>query len=182
MVRKVRITVTPAKQQEILAAVDWTALRARTDDEVDQAIADDPEASPLTEAEAMALRLQAIRRRMALSQTRFAERFHIPVATLRDWEQARRQPDAAVWAYIQVRAQGWCDGSARNEAEPGWPTQGPGVDLSARWQTHMPEASGVSFPPTLPLSWPALCRPATTCEPRTHDVVDGRAKPGHDSG
>jgi putative transcriptional regulator len=50
----------------------------------------------------MAIRLQIIRKRMNLSQTQFAEQFHIPVATLRDWEQARRQPDAAVWAFIQV--------------------------------------------------------------------------------
>ena len=73
-----------------------------TEDEIEQAVASDPDASPLTESEAMALRVQAIRKRMGLSQPQFAERFHIPVATLRDWEQARRQPDAAVWAYIQV--------------------------------------------------------------------------------
>src|SRR4051794_24371178 len=96
------VTAAPEKRADIVASVDWDALRARTDDEINQAIANDPNASPLTEAEGMALRVQAIRKRMGLSQTRFAERFHIPVATLRDWEQARRQPDAAVWAYIQV--------------------------------------------------------------------------------
>ena len=96
------MTITPEKRREIMEAVDWDALRAMTEDEIEQAVASDPEASPLTESEAMALRVQAIRKRMGLSQTQFAERFHIPVATLRDWEQARRQPDAAVWAYIQV--------------------------------------------------------------------------------
>ena len=102
MAKDLRKTVTPAEQQEIRESIDWEALRAMTDQEIDQAIADDPDASPVTPAEGMALRLQAIRKRMGLSQSQFAERFQIPVATLRDWEQARRQPDAAVWAYIQV--------------------------------------------------------------------------------
>lgn len=35
----------------------------------------------------------AIRKRLGLSQTKFAERFGIPAATIRDWEQGRRVPD-----------------------------------------------------------------------------------------
>jgi len=38
--------------------------------------------------------VKAIRAKTKLSQTKFAERLHIPVATLRDWEQHRRSPDA----------------------------------------------------------------------------------------
>jgi putative transcriptional regulator len=102
MAKEVRLTVTPEKRDEIRRSINWDRLRAMADDEIDQAIGDDPDTAPLTEAEGMALRLQSIRKRMNLSQSRFADRFHIPVATLRDWEQARRQPDAAVWAYIQV--------------------------------------------------------------------------------
>jgi putative transcriptional regulator len=102
MVKEVRKTVKAAEQEAIRQSIKWELLRAMTDQEIDQAIADDPDASPLTSAEGMALRLQSIRQRMGLSQSQFAERFQIPVATLRDWEQARRQPDAAVWAYIQV--------------------------------------------------------------------------------
>jgi putative transcriptional regulator len=88
--------------EAIKQSIDWDRQHAMTDAEIDQAIADDPDASPLTETEGMALRLQSVRRCMNLSQSEFAERFHIPVATLRDWEQARRRPDATVWAYIQV--------------------------------------------------------------------------------
>ncbi len=41
---------------------------------------------------------------LGLSQTEFAERFHVPVGTLRDWEQARTMaPDFAV-AYVRVIA------------------------------------------------------------------------------
>ena len=72
MAREVRKTVTPAMQQEIRQSIDWETLRAMTDAQIDQAIADDPDASPLTPAEGMALRLQAIRKRLGLSQSQFA--------------------------------------------------------------------------------------------------------------
>jgi putative transcriptional regulator len=35
----------------------------------------------------------AIRRRLGLSQARFASRFGLSAATVRDWEQKRRNPD-----------------------------------------------------------------------------------------
>ena len=39
---------------------------------------------------------------LGLSQQEFANRFHVPVGTLRDWEQARaRAPDFAI-AYVRV--------------------------------------------------------------------------------
>lgn len=42
---------------------------------------------------------------LGLSQAEFAARFHVPVGTLRDWEQARATaPDFAV-AYVQVIGQ-----------------------------------------------------------------------------
>ena len=42
---------------------------------------------------------------LGLSQSEFAARFHVPVGTLRDWEQARTTaPDFAV-AYVQVIGQ-----------------------------------------------------------------------------
>jgi putative transcriptional regulator len=39
---------------------------------------------------------------LSLSQAQFAAQFQIPLATLKDWEQGRRQPEAAAWAYLQV--------------------------------------------------------------------------------
>lgn len=39
-----------------------------------------------------------------LSQPVFAERYGIPVASLRDWEQGRRAPDAAAESYLRVIA------------------------------------------------------------------------------
>ena len=47
-------------------------------------------------------RVKISRRALSLSQEEFAARFHIPVGTLRDWEQGRKDPDAAAQAYLVV--------------------------------------------------------------------------------
>ena len=46
----------------------------------------------------------ALRRRLRLSQGAFATLFGIPLATVKDWEQGRRQPDAPARAYLRVIA------------------------------------------------------------------------------
>jgi putative transcriptional regulator len=47
----------------------------------------------------------ALRRRLRLSQGAFATLFGIPLATVKDWEQGRRTPDAPARAYLRVIAQ-----------------------------------------------------------------------------
>jgi putative transcriptional regulator len=47
-----------------------------------------------------AIDTRAIRKKLNLTQQQFAARYHIPVATLRDWEQGRRVPDAPARALI----------------------------------------------------------------------------------
>ncbi len=42
-----------------------------------------------------AVDVAAIRKKLRLSQAAFAERYGLPVSTLRDWEQNRRSPDRA---------------------------------------------------------------------------------------
>jgi putative transcriptional regulator len=63
---------------------------------------------PLTEAQlGRMVRITPVKRlriELGLSQTEFAERFHIPVGTLRDWEQRRSEPDQAVQAYLKIIA------------------------------------------------------------------------------
>jgi putative transcriptional regulator len=46
----------------------------------------------------------AIRKRLALSQTQFARKFGLPVATVRDWEQGRRNPDSPARTLLKVIA------------------------------------------------------------------------------
>jgi putative transcriptional regulator len=70
-------------------------------------VAGDPDAASLLSDEEIeralfADRVRAIRAALHLSQNAFAERFRIPAASLRDWEQGRRLPDAATQAYLTV--------------------------------------------------------------------------------
>ena len=44
------------------------------------------------------------RQATGLSQAAFAERYGIPAASLRDWEQGRRSPDSATKSYLRVIA------------------------------------------------------------------------------
>ena len=44
----------------------------------------------------------SLRRRLRLSQGAFATLFGIPLATVKDWEQGRRTPDAPARAYLRV--------------------------------------------------------------------------------
>jgi len=49
--------------------------------------------------------IRRTRTELGLSQSEFANRFHVPVGTLRDWEQARvMAPDFAI-AYVRVIGQ-----------------------------------------------------------------------------
>jgi putative transcriptional regulator len=81
-------------------------LDAMTDEELTQHAVDDPDNPPLTEEElergVLGRRVRLARQATGLSQVEFAARFQIPVATLRDWEQGRRKPDATSLAYITV--------------------------------------------------------------------------------
>jgi putative transcriptional regulator len=48
--------------------------------------------------------VRAIRRHLRMSQNQFSAAFRIPLATLKNWEQGRRQPDAPAAAYLQAIA------------------------------------------------------------------------------
>jgi putative transcriptional regulator len=48
--------------------------------------------------------VRAIREGLGLSQNAFARAYGIPLATLKGWEQGRRQPDATASAYLSVIA------------------------------------------------------------------------------
>jgi putative transcriptional regulator len=49
-------------------------------------------------------RTKAIRRALGLTQEEFAARFHIPLGTLRDWEQQKSEPDHSARAYLRAIA------------------------------------------------------------------------------
>jgi|SRR5580700_379477 putative transcriptional regulator len=90
------------------SAQDWSRLDAMTDKERHAAAVSDPDAQPLTREDFRRMKrtpqVRIVRRALGLSQEDFAARFHIPLGTLRDWEQARKDPDAAARAYLTVIA------------------------------------------------------------------------------
>ena len=47
---------------------------------------------------------EPLRRALGLTQEEFADRYHIPLGTLRDWEQGRCEPDQPARAYLAVIA------------------------------------------------------------------------------
>ncbi|MRW89120.1 helix-turn-helix domain-containing protein [Duganella sp. FT80W] len=46
--------------------------------------------------------VRTLRERLKMSQQTFASTYRIPLATLKGWEQGRRQPDATAVAYLSV--------------------------------------------------------------------------------
>ena len=83
-------------------------MRPMTEEEIQVAALSDPDALPMTEAELRAARrvprVKTMRRALCLTQEEFAARYHIPLGTLRDWEQGRSEPDQTAKAYLKVIA------------------------------------------------------------------------------
>jgi putative transcriptional regulator len=83
---------------------DWARLDAMTDEEVTAAVPSDPHAQPLTTEQLSRMRrvsrVKVLRHRLGMTQALFAEAFHLPITTLRDWEQHRSTPDAPARALL----------------------------------------------------------------------------------
>ena len=79
-----------------------------TPEAVEKAARADRDAQPLTEADFRRMRrtpqAKIIRRALDLTQEEFAARYHIPLGTLRDWEQGRAEPDQPTRAYLTLIA------------------------------------------------------------------------------
>src|SRR6201993_1214935 len=75
---------------------------------IERAARPDPDAQPLIEADIKRMKrtpqAKIIRRALALTQEEFAARYHIPLGTLRDWEQGRAEPDQPTRAYLTLIA------------------------------------------------------------------------------
>lgn len=83
---------------------DWGRLDAMTDDEVGVAARSDPDAQPLTREQLAKMRrvprVKVVRQQLGMTQVEFADAFHLPITTLRDWEQHRSVPDAPARALL----------------------------------------------------------------------------------
>ena len=99
------VKVTPDLIAKAMRETDWHAQDARTDADIAAEVASNPDAAPILDDAATASALaKLIRQRLGLSQTEFAARFRVPLGTLRDWEQGRKQPDRAAFSYLRVIA------------------------------------------------------------------------------
>ena len=87
---------------------DWRAFDAMSEEERHRAALSDPDAPPATEAQLARARrvpsVRALRKKLGLSQVEFAARFHLPLGTVRDWEQGAHRPDKAAQVLLTVIA------------------------------------------------------------------------------
>ena len=79
-----------------------------TETEIEAAAKADRDNRPLSPDDLVRMKrmpqVKVIRRALGISQEDFAARYHIPLGTLRDWEQGRVAPDQAARAYLTVIA------------------------------------------------------------------------------
>jgi putative transcriptional regulator len=98
-----RVTVKPGDPWP-QGKTDWARLDSMTDEEVLAAARSDPDAQPLTPDQLAKMRrvsrVKVLRQRLGMTQAEFAEAFHLPLTTLRDWEQRRSTPDAPARALL----------------------------------------------------------------------------------
>ena len=78
------------------------------DEEIDLTALSDPDNPPLTDGELKVFEripdTKAIRKALRLTQHEFATTFQLSLATVRDWEQGRYQPDQAARTLLRVIA------------------------------------------------------------------------------
>jgi putative transcriptional regulator len=78
---------------------DWRAFDAMSDEDRHRAALSDADSPPATRAQLARARrvpnVRALRLKLNLTQEEFAARFHLPLGTVRDWEQGAHRPDKA---------------------------------------------------------------------------------------
>jgi putative transcriptional regulator len=81
-------------------------LKALSDADIEARAMSDPDNPPLTKEQlkrmVLAREVRLTREKTGLSQPQFAARFHIGLARLRDFEQARSEPDFIVRVFLRM--------------------------------------------------------------------------------
>lgn len=84
---------------------DWAKVADFTDQQIHAAALADPDAQPLQQdgrGLTKLVNVKKLREKLGMTQEAFADLYRIPLGTLRDWEQRRKNPDAPARAYLQV--------------------------------------------------------------------------------
>ena len=96
----------PGRDPKPESRTDWDRLKRMSDEEIERAALDDPDAQPLADEKlARGFRpraLTALRERLGLSQAEFARQFMLNLRTLQDLEQGRREPEDIARVYLRV--------------------------------------------------------------------------------
>ena len=83
--------------------IDQTKIDATTEDEIRRHAFEDGENPDGSLAQFdLVIPVQAVRRRLGMSQSEFAKTLRIPIGTIRNWEQDRVQPDPAARALLTI--------------------------------------------------------------------------------
>jgi putative transcriptional regulator len=87
---------------------DWRAFDAMSEEKLHRAALSDPDGPPAMAAQLARARrvptVRALRKKLKLTQEQFAARFHLPLGTVRDWEQGAHVPDKAAQVLLRVIA------------------------------------------------------------------------------
>src|SRR5689334_3689322 len=87
---------------------DWRAFDAMSEGQRRRAALSDPDCPPASKAQLARARrvptVAALRKALKLTQEQFATRFHLPLGTVRDWEQGAHRPDKAAQVLLTVIA------------------------------------------------------------------------------
>lgn len=85
---------------------DWKALGKLSDKEIERRANSDPDSKPLTDKERRTLprspRSKIIRMALGMTQEEFAKNFELSLATVRDWEQGRSEPDSQAATLLKL--------------------------------------------------------------------------------
>ena len=87
---------------------DWRAFDAMSEAERRRASRSDPDCPPASKSRLARARrvptVRALRKKLNMTQEEFATRFHLPLGTIRDWEQGAHRPDKAAQVLLAVIA------------------------------------------------------------------------------
>lgn len=83
--------------------VDWSRLRSTSDRAIARQIAEDRDTAGEVGLDDV-IAPKTLRRRLNMTQEQFAAALHIPVATLRNWEQGRNAIDPAARSLLLIVA------------------------------------------------------------------------------
>ncbi|MGO9483047.1 MAG: helix-turn-helix domain-containing protein [Rhodomicrobium sp.] len=100
------VRVRPDGQENALP--DPGPLPQHSEAAIEAAALSDPDNPPRTPEREKRLKrvpqVKVMRKALGLTQEEFAAHFHIPLGTLRDWEQGKSEPDTCARAYLRVIA------------------------------------------------------------------------------